>query len=112
MTEGFQTPRTLLDLNVGRFDDGPPLLDLSLVISEQPFRRLLFARRNLMADFGVTPLDRRIAQGGFNTIARARDVLGPYLGLVAGVKKSWAEANRDLLVRFIRAYAKGVEAMY
>jgi ABC-type nitrate/sulfonate/bicarbonate transport system substrate-binding protein len=41
-----------------------------------------------------------------------RDVLGSYLGLVAGVRRSWAEANRDLVVRFIRAYAKGVEAMY
>ena len=39
-------------------------------------------------------------------------MLGPYLGLVAGVKRSWAEANRDLVVRFIRAYAKGVDAMY
>ena len=30
----------------------------------------------------------------------------------ACVRKSWAETNRDLVVRFIRAYAKGVEAMY
>ena len=60
----------------------------------------------------MTPFDLLGEARGFNTIARVRDVLGPYLGLVACVKKSWAEANRDLLVRFIRAYAKGVEAMY
>jgi ABC-type nitrate/sulfonate/bicarbonate transport system substrate-binding protein len=60
----------------------------------------------------MTPFDLLGEVRGFNTLVRARDVLGPYLGLVAGVKKSWAEANRDLLVRFTRAYAKGLEAMY
>lgn len=60
----------------------------------------------------MTPFDLLGEARGFNTVARVRDVLGPYLGLVACVKKSWAEANRDLLVRFIRAYAKGIEAMY
>ena len=60
----------------------------------------------------ITPFDLLGEARGFNTIARVRDVLGPYLGNVAGVKRSWAEANRDLVVRFIRAYAKGLEAMY
>lgn len=60
----------------------------------------------------MTPFDLLGEARGFNTVARARDVLGPYLGLVAGVKKSWAEANRDLIVRFIRAYAKGLDFMY
>jgi len=60
----------------------------------------------------MTPFDLLGEARGFNTVARVRDVLGPYLGLVACVKQSWAEANRDLLVRFIRAYAKGIEAMY
>lgn len=60
----------------------------------------------------MTPFDLLGEARGFNTVARARDVLGPYLGLVAGVKRSWAVVNRDLLVRFIRAYAKGLEAMY
>jgi len=60
----------------------------------------------------ITPFDLLGEARGFNTIARVRDVLGPYLGNVAAVKRSWAEANRDLVVRFIRAYAKGLEAMY
>ena len=42
---------------------------------------------------------------GFNTLVRAHDVLGPYLGILAGLKQAWAEANRDLLIRFLRAYA-------
>lgn len=60
----------------------------------------------------MTPFNLLGEARGFNTVARARDVLGPCLGLVAGVKRSWAGANRDLVVRFIRAFAKGVEAMY
>jgi len=60
----------------------------------------------------ITPFDLLGEARGFNTIARVRDVLGPYLGNVAGVRRSWAEANRHLVVRFIRAYAKGLEAMY
>jgi ABC-type nitrate/sulfonate/bicarbonate transport system substrate-binding protein len=60
----------------------------------------------------MTPFDLLGEARGFNTLVRARDVLGPYLGLVAGVKKSWAETNRDLLQHFVRAYAKGLEAMY
>lgn len=39
-------------------------------------------------------------------------MLGPYLGILAGLKQAWAEANRDLLIRFLRAYAKGLEVMY
>lgn len=60
----------------------------------------------------MTPFDLIGEARGFNTVARVRDVLGPYLGLVAGVRKSWAEQNRELVTAFVRAYAKGTEAMY
>ena len=60
----------------------------------------------------MTPFELLGEARGFNTLVRARHVLGSYLGIVAGVKKSWAQSNRDLLVRFLRAYAKGLEAMY
>lgn len=74
--------------------------------------RMMIENPDHAATTQMTPFDLLGEARGFNTVARARDVLGPYLGLVAGVKRSWAEANRDLVVRFIRAYAKGVEAMY
>src|SRR6476660_3140247 len=74
--------------------------------------RMMLENPNHAATTQMTPFDLLGEARGFNTIARAREVLGPYLGLVASVKRSWAEANRDLVVRFIRAYAKGVEAMY
>ena len=74
--------------------------------------RLMLENPGHAATTQMTPFDLLGEARGFNTIARARDVLGPYLGLVAAVRRSWAEANRDLVVRFIRAYAKGVEAIY
>jgi len=49
---------------------------------------------------------------GFNTLASASQVLGPYQGLVAGVRRSWAEKNREALVGFIRAYARAVDWLY
>jgi ABC-type nitrate/sulfonate/bicarbonate transport system substrate-binding protein len=74
--------------------------------------RMMIENPGHAATTQMTPFDLLGQARGFNTIARVREVLGPYLGLVAGVKRAWAEANRDLVVRFIRAYAKGVEAMY
>src|SRR5215813_5037088 len=74
--------------------------------------RMMIENPSHAATTQMTPFDLIGEARGFNTIARAREVLGPYLGLVACVRKSWAEANRDLVIRFIRAYAKGVEAMY
>jgi ABC-type nitrate/sulfonate/bicarbonate transport system substrate-binding protein len=74
--------------------------------------RMMIENPDHAATTQMTPFDLLGEARGFNTVARVRDVLGPYLGLVAGVRRSWAEANRDLVVRFIRAYAKGVEAIY
>jgi ABC-type nitrate/sulfonate/bicarbonate transport system substrate-binding protein len=74
--------------------------------------RMMIENPGHAATTQMTPFDLLGEARGFNTLARVRDVLGPYLGIVACTKKSWAEANRDLVARFIRAYAKGVEAMY
>src|SRR5260370_33100960 len=43
----------------------------------------------------LSPFERQAEAGGFNTLASASQVLGPYQGLVAGVRGSWAEWNRD-----------------
>jgi ABC-type nitrate/sulfonate/bicarbonate transport system substrate-binding protein len=74
--------------------------------------RMMLENPGHAATTQMTPFDLLGEARGFKTVARVRDVLGPYLGLVAAVRRSWAEANRDLVVRFIRAYAKGLEAMY
>ena len=69
--------------------------------------RMMIENPDHVATTQVTPFDLLGEARGFNTVARARDVLGPYLGLVAGVKRSWAEANRDLVVA---SYAPALRA--
>ena len=60
----------------------------------------------------LSPFEIQAEARGFHTLASASDVLGPYQGLVAGVRRSWAEQNRPALVGFIRAYASAVEWLY
>ena len=60
----------------------------------------------------LSPFEVQAEARGFNTLASASEVLGPYQGLVTGVRRSWAEKNRDALVGYIRAYARAVEWLY
>ena len=55
-----------------------------------------------------TPFDLLAIEKGWQRLASA-DVLGPYQGTVAGVRRSWADANRATLVAFLRAYRGGLE---
>lgn len=60
----------------------------------------------------LSPFEVQADARGFNTLASASQVLGPYQGLVAGVRRSWAEKDREALIGFIRAYAAAVEWLY
>jgi len=60
----------------------------------------------------LSPFEVQAEAKGFNVLAVAIQVLGEYQGLVAGVRQSWAEANRESLIGFIRAYAKAVDWLY
>src|SRR5438132_221626 len=60
----------------------------------------------------LSPFEVQAEARGFNTLASANQVLGRYQGLVAGVRRSWAEKNRGALVGFIRAYVRAVEWLY
>src|SRR5262249_27393801 len=52
-----------LHLDIGRFDNGPPLLDFSPVVGEQAFWRLLLTRCDLVANISITLLHCWVAQG-------------------------------------------------
>jgi ABC-type nitrate/sulfonate/bicarbonate transport system substrate-binding protein len=54
-----------------------------------------------------TPFDLLAIEKGWQRLASA-DVLGPYQGTVAGVRRRWADANRAVLVGFLRAYRDGL----
>jgi len=60
----------------------------------------------------ATPFEFQAQAKGFNTLGNATDVLGRYQGLVAGAKKSWADANREATVGYIRAYVEAVDWLY
>ena len=46
-------------------------------------------------------------RAGLKRLDLAADVLGPYLGTSAFVLRQWAASNRDIVVRYLRAYIEG-----
>ena len=60
----------------------------------------------------LSPFEVQAQARGFNVLADAAKVVGPYQGLVLGTRKSWAAANRGALVAFIRAYVQAVDWLY
>jgi len=49
---------------------------------------------------------------GFTELAKATDVIGPYQGNVAAVRRSWARQNRSKVVGFIRGYRRSIAWLY
>jgi ABC-type nitrate/sulfonate/bicarbonate transport system substrate-binding protein len=60
----------------------------------------------------LSPFEVQAQQRGFNLLANAIDVLGRYQGLVGGARKSWADANRDAVIGYIRAFSDAVDWLY
>jgi ABC-type nitrate/sulfonate/bicarbonate transport system substrate-binding protein len=54
------------------------------------------------------PFDIQARNRGFNQLATAREVIGPYLGIVGAARRSWAQANEATVVNFIAAYRDAV----
>lgn len=49
------------------------------------------------------PQDFAAGRGGFQMLGRSGDAVPPYVYTVTAVRRSWASAHRDLLVRYVRA---------
>src|SRR5258707_2916103 len=60
----------------------------------------------------LSPFEVQAEARGFNRLANAIDVLGRYQGLVGGARKAWAEANRESVVGYIRAFSDAVDWLY
>src|SRR5207245_11077850 len=54
----------------------------------------------------LSPFELQAEAKGFKRLGNATDVLGAYQGLVGGVRKGWADANRDAVAGDIRAFAE------
>lgn len=59
-----------------------------------------------------TPFNILARNEGFNQIAAATDVLGPYQGNVAATRRSWARDNKPKLIEFIRSYVQAIDWLY
>jgi ABC-type nitrate/sulfonate/bicarbonate transport system substrate-binding protein len=60
----------------------------------------------------LSPFELQAEAKGFRRLGNATDVLGRYQGLVGGARKKWADANRDAVVGYIRAFSEGVDWLY
>lgn len=60
------------------------------------------------ATMQMTPFDILGEQRGFNTLMRAHDVLGAYVGMCGVARRRWARSNESAVVGYTRAYARGV----
>ena len=49
---------------------------------------------------------------GFTELVKATDVIGPYQGNVAAVRRSWAQQNRAKVEAYIRAYRRSIAWLY
>ena len=49
---------------------------------------------------------------GFKELVKATDVIGPYQGNVAAVRRPWAQDNRDRIEAYIRAYRRSIAWLY
>ena len=54
------------------------------------------------------PFDIQARNRGFNQLATAREVLGPYLGIVGAARRAWAQTHEGDVVAFIRAYRDAI----
>jgi ABC-type nitrate/sulfonate/bicarbonate transport system substrate-binding protein len=49
---------------------------------------------------------------GFTQLAQATKVIGHYQGNVAAARRSWAAANKEKVVAYIRAYVEAIDWLY
>src|SRR3984957_10934823 len=60
----------------------------------------------------TTPLEVAPESRGYRRLANAVDVLGPYQTIVGMTRRSWAMANHDALVSFIRASTEAIDWLF
>jgi len=60
----------------------------------------------------ISPFDIQAQAVGYHVLGMAAESLGAYQGLVAAVRKSWAQEHRTQLIGYIEAYIESVEWLY
>ena len=78
--------------------------------SAQAFAAL--ASGQIAASIIAVPLSFEAAELGFNVIGRVSDVIPNFQLTVLTARRSWAEANRAIVVRFMKAMALSMRWLY
>src|SRR5712692_7349656 len=76
----------------------------------QRFQSLMVKKHD--ATLLLSPFELQAEAKGFRRLGNATDVLGAYQGLVGGARQGWANANRDAVVGYIRAFSEAVDWLY
>jgi ABC-type nitrate/sulfonate/bicarbonate transport system substrate-binding protein len=76
----------------------------------QRYEQLL--ERKHAATMLISPFEVLARSRGMNVLADASASLGSYQGLVAGVRRSWAQQNPQVVTAYIRAYRRSLEWLY
>jgi ABC-type nitrate/sulfonate/bicarbonate transport system substrate-binding protein len=58
------------------------------------------------------PSDFKAIASGFRSLGYSTDYVDNFQYTVSGVRRDWAQKNRPLVVRFLRAFARGCEFFY
>jgi ABC-type nitrate/sulfonate/bicarbonate transport system substrate-binding protein len=58
------------------------------------------------------PFDLLAMNKGYNRLATAPEVLGPYMGIAGVARRSWARENERLVIGYIRGYSAAVAWLY
>lgn len=69
-------------------------------------------QRKQSATLLSAPFNILAKQQSFHELARATEVIGPYLGNVGATRRSWARENRSKVIAFIRGYAEAIDWLY
>lgn len=60
----------------------------------------------------ISPFEVLAQAQGMNVLADASQVLGSYQGLVAGVRRSWAQQNARAVTGYIKGYRQALDWLY
>lgn len=79
------------------------------IIGTSPFRLEALRKGEVSACMVAPPYDAQALSEGFNLLARAADHIPDYPTAVCWTRRSWAQQNRDKLLRFVRAFLEGTD---
>ena len=79
------------------------------IIGTSPFRLEALRKGEVSACMVAPPYDAQALSEGFNLLARAADHIPDYPTAVCWTRRSWAQQNRDKLLRFVRAFLEATD---